>query len=372
MPSRLNAFSTELDVLSCFVIGPMRIDENGVNHLERLNKLAKEIVKPVLSKWRYNVFVPGSEGTGTITNNIIMNLDHSELVVANVTGNNPNVMYEVGIRHCMGLPCILVTEDTVPFDISGELYHKIDIDDVEGSREKLKEALEGAHDMIANEKLFSNPVTNYYQAPLTEVSPAAGLALGYVYNFAQNVIDKSLKKIHGTEEYEYSLTLSEKKPKRGEAADGEEIDGYNRENVTLEIVVPTNLTYASHNFITRVVRSGHLKHATLQAPGRDFPLYARPSTAGGVKLIDVPTAMNVMDVTVSQRSAELRLDRGSLEWLTIERQETIRFVSAVKRYIRNHRDAIIRERIRIVEWDVDPDNPLEYFPGYEESIDAFS
>lgn len=44
----------------------------------------------------------------------------SKVVIADVTGKNPNVFYEIGIAHTVGRPVIIITKDKgdVPFDIA--------------------------------------------------------------------------------------------------------------------------------------------------------------------------------------------------------------------------------------------------------------
>jgi hypothetical protein len=48
----------------------------------------------------------------------------SRAIIADVTGRNPNVFYEVGIAHTVGKPVILIAqaESDVPFDIAGIRY----------------------------------------------------------------------------------------------------------------------------------------------------------------------------------------------------------------------------------------------------------
>lgn len=45
---------------------------------------------------------------------------HSEICIADCTGRNANVMYELGIAHTLGRPVILISQsvDDIPFDIS--------------------------------------------------------------------------------------------------------------------------------------------------------------------------------------------------------------------------------------------------------------
>jgi len=44
---------------------------------------------------------------------------HSKLCVADCTGRNPNVFYEIGLAHAIGTPCVLISQSTedIPFDL---------------------------------------------------------------------------------------------------------------------------------------------------------------------------------------------------------------------------------------------------------------
>lgn len=58
---------------------------------------------------------------GSISNDIFTKLMHSKYVIADITYPNPNVFYELGIRHAISPRTILIREKvefTTPFDIS--------------------------------------------------------------------------------------------------------------------------------------------------------------------------------------------------------------------------------------------------------------
>ena len=57
-------------------------------------------------------------GTGSIIHDIWSRIWQAVVVVADVTGKNPNVNYELGLCHSLGVPTVLITQniDDVPFD----------------------------------------------------------------------------------------------------------------------------------------------------------------------------------------------------------------------------------------------------------------
>lgn len=62
--------------------------------------------------------------TGDIMEKIFDLIGEATLIVADMTGRNPNVFYEVGYAHGIGKPVVLLTEkvDDVPFDLQGQRH----------------------------------------------------------------------------------------------------------------------------------------------------------------------------------------------------------------------------------------------------------
>ena len=64
--------------------------------------------------------VSDSEGIGVILGNIVTNLYSDPIVICDVSGRNPNVMFELGMRIAFEKPTVIITDDITPFsfDIS--------------------------------------------------------------------------------------------------------------------------------------------------------------------------------------------------------------------------------------------------------------
>ncbi len=89
---------------------------------ENVIKAAIQSVKPRMSILRADeCAVPG-----TITTDILTHLMYDNFVVADVTFPNPNVYYELGLRHCFRPGTILIKNADIkikaPFDISQQRY----------------------------------------------------------------------------------------------------------------------------------------------------------------------------------------------------------------------------------------------------------
>jgi hypothetical protein len=57
--------------------------------------------------------------TGKIVDQILIGIHQAKVLVAELTGRNPNVFYELGIAHALQKPVVLVSsnEADVPFDV---------------------------------------------------------------------------------------------------------------------------------------------------------------------------------------------------------------------------------------------------------------
>ena len=58
-------------------------------------------------------------GPDVVIENVLSAIHRAKVVIADLTGQNPNVCYEVGIAHEHGTPTLLLTQslEDVPFDL---------------------------------------------------------------------------------------------------------------------------------------------------------------------------------------------------------------------------------------------------------------
>ena len=148
-----------VDNKKCFVITP--IGPVGSSIRRKVDGLIDEVIIPVMEAEQYDVEVSHRiNDSGTMTSAIIERVYNSDLVLANRTGNNPNVMYEVALRHASAKPIIHITENVseLPFDINDQRTIEY-TDDMSGALD-LKDKLRIMVRNIDYTILASNPVTD--------------------------------------------------------------------------------------------------------------------------------------------------------------------------------------------------------------------
>lgn len=147
---------------TCFVVGP--IGEAGSIIRQKADWLLKGIIRPVLEANELGYKVKRADDDadpGSITNALINDVIHSDLVVADLTGFNPNAFYELGIRHAVQKPTIHIIAEAVrlPFDNTDQRTIFVDISDFD-SVESAKKQLLGAALAVTKEGYrVTNPVT---------------------------------------------------------------------------------------------------------------------------------------------------------------------------------------------------------------------
>lgn len=115
----------------CFIITPIGNTDSEI--FRKTKGVIDSVIKPVLQEHGFSDIKPAYEITeqGTIGNQIISRIIGDDLVVANLTGNNPNVMYELAIRHITAKPIVTICENgtILPFDIkdSRTIFYKNDM-----------------------------------------------------------------------------------------------------------------------------------------------------------------------------------------------------------------------------------------------------
>lgn len=172
----------------CFIITPIGPTDSITRR--KVNGLIDEVIEPVLSDLGYAVVVSHRiTDSGTMTAAIIRNVYHADLAIANLTGNNPNVMYEVALRHACAKPIIHITEDvsSLPFDINDQRTIEY-MDDMHGAHE-LKEKLYEMVKNISNDGPVSNPITDALEKKnLVNIPEESTIEINSLLTLIQNEI----------------------------------------------------------------------------------------------------------------------------------------------------------------------------------------
>lgn len=150
---------TPSNTLNCFVITPIGGENDPIRrHIDGIYDAA---IVPVLEKLGYHIEIPHRISMpGSINKQIIKKIYDSDLVIANLTNINPNVMYELALRHCFNKPAIMIAEEgtDLPFDINNErtIFYINDARGILDLKSKLKKAVE---EILKKEK-YNSPVVS--------------------------------------------------------------------------------------------------------------------------------------------------------------------------------------------------------------------
>jgi hypothetical protein len=287
---------------TCFVIGPM-----GEGHLERLKWLAKEVVQPILGDG-YAVFTPDVNLLGNIMHHVIRSCDRADLVVADITGNNPNVLYEMAILDAMGRACVPVKfkiddkVDAMPFDRAQYRYFELE-QEKSSAQAKLKAVIEQVQVQRESGELFSNPITDYFDNPLNSLASARGLARGYFRNFVTPCLKG--KVIEGPDSA------------RGKAG------------LQVQTLLPNRLFQATRGSVEKVFKQGRIKDIVVEAAGRKITTYIwadHQDGNGDPIIVDIPTTMAALFDNVSARLGKGTNAPNSPDFRFLEDDEIGQFV----------------------------------------------
>ncbi|MCK9151544.1 hypothetical protein [Methanobacterium alcaliphilum] len=125
----------EVDEKLCFVLMPFD---------DKFDSIYENIIKKVVEGNEFKLNCRRADeifGTGPIIEDIWKYIKKARILVAELTGRNPNVFYELGLAHAMSKEVILITQnlDDVPFDLKH--YRCLVYEDSIMGAEKLEKAL---------------------------------------------------------------------------------------------------------------------------------------------------------------------------------------------------------------------------------------
>ncbi|MEQ9317239.1 MAG: hypothetical protein RLN72_15410 [Henriciella sp.] len=148
----------------CFVVSPIGEDKSETR--KNADLVLKHIITEPAENAGYKVVRADQiEQSGNITNQVIEHVLESELVIADLTGHNPNVFYELALRHAIRKPFVqLISKDEdLPFDVSPQrtIHYDLDLEGAERARQELSKFLEKYEEDTAVDSPVSMAVDLY-------------------------------------------------------------------------------------------------------------------------------------------------------------------------------------------------------------------
>lgn len=203
---------------NCFVISTI----GGHNSPERTQADDfLELIKEVAELHNLNV-IRADEimGTGDINQDIINHVQQADLCIIDLTGLNPNVMYEFGIRYQAKLPYIVCAKmgTTLPFDTTS--VRTIFYDDIGTTNEsrRVKNLIRNFIQVFERQgyqSMEAVTLTSLYNMlqtvleKLESIRPAAGYTSNNTANPATEDVDEILRQLDPSEAFRYALTTNQ-------------------------------------------------------------------------------------------------------------------------------------------------------------------
>ncbi|KAE9646011.1 hypothetical protein [Pseudomonas sp. PB106] len=170
-PQVAGASSSKEDIIEwskiCFYITPIGSEES----IERKHAdlFMSSLVQPALEELGLTVVRADHIGDpGMITTQVLEYLKRSKLAIADLSYLNPNVFYEVALRHALRLPVVQIIRksDRLPFDVNQSRTLVFDTTDIYSLIPKLQtyraEIANQARKAIDDPESVGNPISIFY------------------------------------------------------------------------------------------------------------------------------------------------------------------------------------------------------------------
>jgi uncharacterized protein YjbI with pentapeptide repeats len=183
----------------CFAIMPIGGQESEEKRevRRRSDQILGEIIRPVAARLGYKTERADEiSQPGSVIHQMVSHLRNAELVVADLTGHNANVFYELAIRHMTGKPVVSIIEEgeEIPFDVAQLRTIQVDHNDSD-SIERCKNDLERQiRSVEQNPEASSIPVIVDLEMRWRQIDDAQHNALtDYIDYMSELLIDRQLR-----------------------------------------------------------------------------------------------------------------------------------------------------------------------------------
>ena len=148
------------EVRECFVISPIGEAESETR--KRSDQVLRHIIRPAVEECGYKaVRADEIDKPGIITSQVIQHVVSDPLVIADLSETNPNVFYELAIRHAIKKPLVQIIQkgERIPFDIAGTRTIHFDHRDLDSVDEAKKGIIEQVKWVEQNPSDIETPIS---------------------------------------------------------------------------------------------------------------------------------------------------------------------------------------------------------------------
>lgn len=147
----------------CFFICPIGEDESDIR--KHSDQILKYLLTPVCDEKQYEVIRADKiNSANKISADIVNHLENDELAIADLTGHNPNVFYEIGYRKAKNMPTIHIAKlgTKLPFDTTDDrtiFFNLNDLESVDEFKQKLSETIDSIPTIKNDLKILDNNIS---------------------------------------------------------------------------------------------------------------------------------------------------------------------------------------------------------------------
>jgi hypothetical protein len=144
----------------CFVIAPIGEAESDTR--KRSDQILKHVITPALKECGYKATRADQiSEPGMITSQVIQRIVDDPLVVADLTERNPNVFYELAIRHAIRKPLVQIIKkgEQIPFDVAGTRTIHVDHHDLDSVEQAKTEIIAQVKALEKNPANLETPIS---------------------------------------------------------------------------------------------------------------------------------------------------------------------------------------------------------------------
>jgi hypothetical protein len=145
---------------SCFVISPIGEDKSETR--KRADQVLKHLVRPAVESCGYKATRADEiDKPGLITSQVIQAVVNDDLVIADLSETNPNVFYELAVRHVIRKPLIQIIQkgERIPFDVGGMRTISFDHQDLDSVAQAKEDIVKQIKEMEANPSEMETPIS---------------------------------------------------------------------------------------------------------------------------------------------------------------------------------------------------------------------